>query len=552
MGPRLRRPCWLLSLLGLLSMAKGPLALAQQRPPSPLLLRSLEAFARDVQRLDQTVPDENPAAPPSPLSAAELQAIDLPAPSALALPNQASALTVQRRVLLSLPQALALAVRNDPDLAEQVAAVRERQGLLAAVQGRLLPELGLAVGGAFSQLRASSVVWQDNAGLYPADSPFLVEPNGRNTIQTNLGLGSAALRLDYELLSFERSAALGQFGASLGEARQRYANRVRQLQLEVSEAYYGLQLADQLWRIRQAVTLNDTVVRDQVAALKASGLVPRVDLLRAEADLQQGRFRLSQADAQRLSRQRQLSNLINVPFDVTLVAPEAIRLLPPWPLDLQQTLMRGWTQNPQLLALQQARQALLLQADRQAASLLPSLRLFAQAGVADGLATRPVVQLEGCCSESVIPQVNTGSADWAAGVSLNWKLFDGGVSAGQVSASRAAAQRTEQASARERNAIRQRLESAYFDHTASLDQILAARAAYRAAREAFRDVRARYQLGLADYTDVSDTIRRLTEAMEARAEAVTLANVSYARLLRELLPVSDRPDQSVVLPLVLP
>jgi outer membrane protein TolC len=157
------------------------------------------------------------------LREAELPVLDLPAPSALALPKQATALTMQRRVLLSLPQALALAVRNDPDLAEQVAAVRERQGLLAAVQGRLLPELGLAVGGAFSQLRASSVVWQDNAGLYPADSPFLVKPKGRNTIQTNRGLGYAALRLDYELLSFERTAALGQSGASLGEARQRYA-----------------------------------------------------------------------------------------------------------------------------------------------------------------------------------------------------------------------------------------------------------------------------------------------------------------------------------------
>jgi outer membrane protein TolC len=183
---------------------------------------------------------------------------------------------------------------------------------------------------------------------------------------------------------------------------------------------------------------------------------------------------------------------------------------------------------------------------------LPSLRLFAQAGVADGLTTRPVVKLDGCCSEAVIPQLNSSASDWAAGISLNWKLFDGGVSAGLVSASRAAAQRTEQASARERNAIRQRLESAYFDHTASLEQILAARAAYRAAREAFRDVRARYQLGLASYTDVSDTIRRLTEAMEARSEAITLANVSYARLLRELLPVPDRPDQSVELPLVLP
>ena len=541
---------WFLALLAAAPLP--PAVQAQQRPPSPVLLRSLEGFARDVQQLDQAVPDAVDSGPAAAVSAAELQDLALPPPAALALPQQAAALTIQRRVPLSLPQALALAVRNDPDLAEQVAAVRERQGLLAAVQGRLLPELGLALGGRFSQLRATNVVWQDNAGLYPAGSPFLVKPNGSNWIQTNLGLGSAALRLDYELLSFERSAALGQLGASLGEARQRYANRVRQLQLEVSEAYYGLQLADQLWRIRQAVTRNDTVVRDQVAALKASGLVPRLDLLRAEAALQQSRFRLSQADAQRLSRQRHLSNLINLPFDVTLVAPEAIRLLPPWPLDLQQTLLRGLIDNPQLLALQQARQALLRQADRQAAALLPSLRLFAQAGVADGLTTRPVVKLDGCCSEAVIPQLNSSASDWAAGISLNWKLFDGGVSAGLVSASRAAAQRTEQASARERNAIRQRLESAYFDHTASLEQILAARAAYRAAREAFRDVRARYQLGLASYTDVSDTIRRLTEAMEARSEAITLANVSYARLLRELLPVPDRPDQSVELPLVLP
>ena len=78
---------------------------------------------------------------------------------------------------------------------------------------------------------------------------------------------------------------------------------------------------------------------------------------------------------------------------------------------------------------------------------------------------------------------------------------------------------------------------------------MASRAAYAAAREAFRDVRARYQLGLADYTDLSDTIRQLTQAMEGVAESVTLANVSYAQLLRELLPVPDRPDQPVALPL---
>ena len=43
----------------------------------------------------------------------------------------------------------------------------------------------------------------------------------------------------------------------------------------------------------------------------------------------------------------------------------------------------------------------------------------------------------------------------------------------------------------------------------------------------------------------------LTAAMEGVAESTTLANVSYAQLLRELLPVPDQPGASVALPLVL-
>jgi outer membrane protein TolC len=243
--------------------------------------------------------------------------------------------------------------------------------------------------------------------------------------------------------------------------------------------------------------------------------------------------------------------LINVPFDITVTAPEAIALQPPWPLDLQQTLIQGFNDNPQLLALQAARDALLRQADRRAAELLPSLRLFAQAGVAEVVSNKPVIELAGCCAATNIPELYSQSADWAAGLQLRWRLFDGGVTSGAVAASRAAAVRTEQTLARERNSIRQRLEGAFFDHRAALGQIVASRASYAASREAFRDVRARYQLGLADYTDVSTTIRLLTQAMEGVAESITLANVSYSQLLRELLPVPNEPGQPVSLPLVL-
>lgn len=546
-----------LPLLLLAGMLLSPCARAGSLPaPSRTLLRSLERFEQDVKRLDRSLPSARLAGSAQPSPALEpgeaemLRRLAAPAPGAV--PSTPQAVAIRQTLSLSLPAALELAVRNSPALAEQAAAVRERQGLKRSVQGRFWPEVALELGGGYSQLRTTNTVWTDNAGIYSSGSPFLVQPNGRNRIQSNLGLATAGLGLHWELVNFERGAALAESSQELEAAQRRYGNQLRQLQLDVSLAYYGLQLAEQLRRVRQAVVDNDSVVRDEVQALKRSGLVPRLDLLRAEAELQQSRYRLEQVDALWLSRQRQLSNLLNVPFDVSLTAPEAVRLRPPWPLDLERTLVAGFRDNPQLQGLQAAREALLRQADRRAAELLPNLRLFARGGYGDGLSTKPVIDLNGCCAATNIPQLNSASSDWAAGLELRWRLFDAGVTSGAVSASRAAAERTDQALARERNSIRQRMETAFYDHRASLGQIVASRSAYAAAREAFRDVRARYQLGLANYTDVSDTIRQLTQAMEGVAESITLANVSYAQLLRELLPVPDQPGAPVSLPLVLP
>ncbi len=559
---RRRAPGWLAPALALAvvapmapARAQAPGPAPQPRrlpPPSAALLRSLQGFQQDLERLDRSLlpagaeADGTSAAEGDPSTAPVL-----PAPAATALPDAPEAVRIERRQRLSLAEALAVAVRNDPDLAAAVLGVREQQDLAGSARGRWWPELGLNLAGGFRQQRSYNQVWSANTGLYPADSPFLVRPQGWNVVQTNVGAAAARMELGWELISPYRAASIAEADESLKASRQRYADRLRQLQLDVSVAYYGLQLADQLQRIRRAVADSDTVVRDQVAALQQAGLVPRLDRLRAEAALQQSLYRLEQAEALQLSRQRQLSNLINVPFDVSLRASEAVRLQPPWPLDLEQTIVRGWQDNPQLRALQAARDALLRQADRRAAELLPSLRLVATGGYGQGLITQPVIKLEGCCSSALIPQLLNQSADWAAGLQLHWRFFDGGVTAGAVAASRSAAARTDQTLARERNAIRQRLEAAFFDHRAALRQIVAARASYSASREAFRDVRARYQLGLADYSDVATTVATLTGAMEGVAESTTLANVSYAQLLRELLPVPDRPDQPVALPLVL-
>ena len=548
MGPRALRHL-LLAVAVLLPVCAG--AREQNIPPALLpLVKSFEAYARDLDRLDGVLKLAPADAPAAQVTPELLQQLRPPAPGAL--PAQAEAVAVAQRLRLDLQQVIAVAVQNDPVLQEQISRVQEQQGWLKSVRGRLYPILGLNLGGGYSQQKLGSLAWQGNESIYGVDSAFYVPTGGWSRTQTNVGDGFALLQLDYELLSFERNAALAEVKAELEASQQRYGNRLRQLQLNVSEAYYQLQLADQLRRIRQVVVDNDTVIYDQVMAMKIAGLVPRVDLLRAEAMLQQSRFRLQQADALRLSQQRRLSNLVNAPFQITLEASEAVRLQPPWPLDLQQTIVRGFQENPQLEALQSARTALLRQADRRAAELLPRIGLFATGGYLAAQSTSPLVDLQGCCKgPAYIPGLNAQSGEWAAGLRLKWRLFDAGITSGAVDASRAAAERTLQAEAAERNGIRQRLETAYYDHRAALSQIIAANASFRAAREAYRDSRARFEFGLADYTDLADTIRSLTTAMEQQAEAMTLANVSYAQLLRELLPVPTTLDAPVSLPITL-
>jgi outer membrane protein TolC len=518
----------------------------------------LAAFERDLQELDGALRPGDAGAPQS------FSLLDpaLRPPDPLAAPASAVAADQAQERVLSLAQALAVAVANNPELAERRARINEMRGLKRSVQGRFWPRLALNLGGSFAQRSDYNLVLQDNAGIYPAvtanpspnpKSAFLVEPNGWNRIQTNRGGGWGSLDLDWELISFERGAALAEQDQRLGASLQQYGDALRQLQLQVSETYYGLQLADQLLRIRQAVVRNDALVRDQVAALKGSGLVPRLDLLRAEAALQQSRFRQEQADALRQSRRQALTNLLNVAFTTQLRVRIDVALQPPWPLPLDATVVAGLRDNPALEQLAAERQALLRQADRRQAQLLPSLQLFAAGGGGADVLTKPVIDIKGgCCAATNIPQLSSQNADWVAGLRLHWRLFDAGVSGGEAQASRAAAEAVLQRLARQRNQIRQELETAFYDYRASLSQLAAAEASYLASREAFRDARARYQLGLADYTDVSETISLLTRSMEGIAESTTLANVSYARMLRQLQPVPAQPEQQPNLPLTLP
>ncbi len=373
-------------------------------------------------------------------------------------------------------------------------------------------------------------------------------PNGGGAyLNQSVNQIEGGLELNYDLIDFARTPKIKAARAQLKQARHTYANTLRSLQLQVSEAYYQLQQADQTVRIRDAAVRNDLLILQDTFDLKRAGLVPRLDVLRRRAIEASDQELLIQAMADRAVARRRLAVLLNLPPQFTPVAGDPIRVQPRWPLDLEKSILAAYAGNPALEAILASRDALARERDATAAALLPKLSLFAGAG---GNASNTnqfniTATNGGCCGSSVIPVENSSGYSWSVGLTLRWLLFDAGTTAGQARALEKRMAATAQQYAAQRNDIRLRLEQAFFNHEASLAKLASARRGVAASMEAFRDVRLRYLTGLSSELDLSNTQEKLIQSLVSRLNATVDVNISYAQLLRELLPMPRDPNAPV-------
>ena len=125
-------------------------------------------------------------------------------------------------------------------------------------------------------------------------------------------------------------------------------------------------------------------------------------------------------------------------------------------------------------------------------------------------------------------------------------IFDAGGTSNRVKALKLQEQATAEQYANTRNAIRLRLERAFLNHEASLAKLVSARRAVGASKEAFRDTQLRYQTGLSDEINLSITQEQLVNSLVRRLFATVNVNVTYARMLRELLPMPKNPNDPVL------
>ena len=580
----IRNRALILVLLGILPAHGAPEALAASLPSlktptqsTALLERSWQRLDAELRALDRLLPSEPESPVGDVLSTPELPAnliranqpatgpiqpadtvagppLDLPTPQQLQPGSVAS---------LSLEQSLAIAFANSATLQaqrEQVAAALAR---FQAAMGSYWPSISAFATGGYEGSRSTTTAKKPNdnlgfgplfapAGLLdstgnPTAGPFYV-PNGCSVAATSGEWGvEGGLQLNYALLDFARTPTVSAARAVLERQRNTYANQLRSLQLQVSEAYYQLQQDEQLVRVYDANLRNDLVVLQDSLDLKQAGLVPRLDVLRRRAIQAADEETLIQALADRAVARRELAVLINLPASVTPSPSDPIVVQPRWPLDLEASLLAAYRGNPELEAILATRTALAQQSQATAAGLLPRLSLFANAGGSSSQTSLGDFELSGggCCGSTALPLSTNNGWDWSVGLTFTWLLFDAGTTSDQARALTKQAAATAQQYAATRNDIRLRLEQAFFNHEASLAKLSSARRGVSAALEAFRDVRLRYLTGLDSELNLSNTQDRLINSLVRRINATVNVNITYAKLLKELLPMPRDPNAPI-------
>ena len=435
---------------------------------------------------------------------------DLLAPNSLALPTKPEMVRIQQLRPLSLAEILNLAEVNNPNL----------------------KAIGSQVDQAKSNLRAQLAQWYPTLSLSAAALPSYstgqsyVEGQGQSTTTSgriNRDGFDATLSAQYALINPQRVPSVAAARDQYEKAKYQYVVSLRDLRLQAAQAYFDLQQADDQVRIGQeSVRASLVSLRDSKARFQA-GVATKLEVLEAETQLARDQQLLANGLAAQSVARRALAALLDLPFSVTPTAKDSARVMGVWNASLSESIVAAFSFREEL------DQAILdiSIANSQANSALGAIQPFLS------VFTNFVYNQFGGNSGSVAGFDTSGSQyQTTFGAKLTWSIFDGGAAAASSRQSKQLAQQNRYQFSQRRDAIRQEVETSFYELEKNNRDIITTSREVISAREALRLARLRFQAGVTTQREVVDNQRDLTNAEVRYSNAVTDYNKRLVELSR--------------------
>jgi len=423
----------------------------------------------------------------------------------LVVPTNPRQVTLERIQEVKLSEALELAGRTNQELVQARLAVERARAVLREAEAARLPTVNTVVEYSFNDsanVRLANIASPPNT---PPSSTISQPLTGTVGITYNLFTAGAV----------EANVRVAENNLRIAEAE---LNRITQIvRLRVTTAYYNLQSADEIVRIRQKSVENAERSLKDAQAQERAGTGTKFDVLQAEVSLANARQELLTAKANQAIARREIARQLQYPARVDFTAADPIKPEPDWQLSLEESIILALRNRSELDIRKLERE---VARDRVIASLAnrgPQVSLFANYDITDNLSTPGGFAM-----------------GYRFGARFQFTLFDGGAASARAEQSTIDKAIAESRFAQEANQIRFDVEQAFFNLQARREQIATASKALEQANEALRLARLRLSAGVGTQLEVIRAEEDVTRADVNRLQAIIGFNQSLAELQRAI------------------
>ncbi len=410
---------------------------------------------------------------------------------------------------LSLPEAVDLALRQNPSILSAQKDLAAAEGVVIQTRAIVVPKV--KVTGNYSAIESSDV-----------DRPTV--NIGGFTFGTAQSWGSQ-IRLVQSL--YEGGRMVSSFRAARLTKEQsllNYQTVVANTVLEVQIAYDDVLLAEQQITVQEAsVALLDRELADTTRRYEA-GTVPRFNVLRAEVELANAKPKLIRARNSFRIAKNNLANLLGMSVPKEIFEDIPLKLAgkleaEPYDLELPRALALALERRTELQALHRAQALRKEDLVNARAGYKPSLQAFAGYDAHSSLFG---------------PNLAAEVHGWITGVQLNWDVFDGLRTQGKVKEAAALYERAGVELDDTTRRIELEVRTAFSNFVESRELLESQRKVVEQGEEALRLARARSEAGTGTQLDLLSAQTALTEARTTQIQALHDYAAARARLERAI------------------
>jgi len=306
------------------------------------------------------------------------------------------------------------------------------------------------------------------------------------------------------------SAAQRALAAGVAEAQAELTRTEEQLDLQLAQLYFGLDLTANVERTRNSIVEAADRQLERAIRFEQKGLIPRAERLNAQVSRDEAAREQVRAQRDREIAQARLQRFLHSDAPVETSTPLFVMTAPIKPLPDWQALAQR--ENPILAAFKAKRE----QAE--------------QGIVVAQSAWKPEVFAFG--SYSFIQHYQTLiEPNWVAGIGVNFTLFSPEDRNSKIGAARQAVRQVEWLEAEARTDIATAVEAAYLKVAEAREQFALLDSALAAAKENLRLRERGFDVGQATILDVNDARSAYARAETARAVSAFDFVVALAQLL---------------------